>query len=254
MKPEVQDSMRALELILTRESADDDKRIDELKERLLRGYSAKDLAEQLPYLGLSHPMVFLSRGADELFDQGSEQIVIQLGTGYVGKTCPRHEMRRHYAIAPSMSYETRLPESIENMRGMGLSVPEAYFVGVEKTEDGIKTFDGGLSFMITPDQTERGKYQLLDIFDPRVKGLTNSDEVIGSYFMEFKRLKAIYDGEDPEYTLEVHNHHTREGPELAIMKMYMVRWDTDKNTGELTMLDPVNVLVMKRAQQQQIPN
>jgi len=187
---------------------------------------------------------FLRKNMPEIVGRGSNQIVISLGNGYIGKTRPLGMKTTDHYVVSIDPYEPSLLDSVFVLRELGFDVPEHNYVNIKKTNGSFKVPDQGCSFVIAHDLTEGGKYLVEDV-NRRHFSLSNGQEIREQLKKYTRTLMAIFEGNHHSYKAEVNPHLPFERPLKAIYKMFFVQIDTVANTGKLVLGDLDHVILYK---------
>lgn len=220
--------------------------------------------------------------------KGSNQAVIDLGNSLVAKGYYSSKgsdgLKEYMDMFPDVLHFARREyqytrETIENLRKLGISVPEAYFLRIgwlgdrilvteDVKHDKLRSVHDDLDYhdllelvetfpnvFVTADLVENGKYKLVEYSEDDAKKAGNGEELIGSYRRNLDLLmslpyidkknataSALEKLPSPAFSFDQHlDDKTREG---AIKKMHMLQLPKKKSEpGKLIVGDVDHVYV-----------
>ncbi|HLD43404.1 MAG TPA: hypothetical protein VJB08_05470 [Candidatus Nanoarchaeia archaeon] len=247
MKDQFESAKRELEGILSREWSLRGSAPDERRSQLRQIYPDDTDAEIEDKLTWGNPYYF-RKEAPEFRTRGTNQMILGLDQGYVGKTRLYIETSNHYVLYAIRIYEPDLGKTLEILEGLGFDVPEHHYVGIEHKDGNFKVEDGDFGFVIAHDLTENGKYRVEDVEGKHFETLSNGAELRQQLIDASRILQEIYDKKNPLYAGEVNGHVTDEGPQEAFRHMFFTQIDSTANTGKLVLGDLDHVILYRKPQ------
>lgn len=208
---------------------------------------------------------YLSKDAPEIFKIGSNQVILSLGNGYLGKfPITLHAFYGeklhpdgHYVLDFSGfdgAYERLIKEN-EIFRELGfeeqgiLLVPHHYG-GI--TPDNFSITPEGNVFAVVPDLTENGLYQVEDISQEHLDSLSNGPELKSQIDWAYNTLESIYGPvSHPHYSFMVNRHVTFEDMSEGVAHMFFVKINPINNTGKLILGDLDHIFIRKSEREQE---
>ncbi len=176
------------------------------------------------YLGFDMP---------EFMSRGTHQFVFRLDNNWVAKTHFEPALSTHGVVLGYSVATSALPRTLKKL---GIRHLPHYYIGCSM-KNGAATLSPGSEFVITPDLTANGRYEVTDVSQERIADLDNSDEVRSQLTCCVKNLMR-FNGRNEAYRIRIGGgHKSAEGNSArkAIERMHLLR--TKDGIGRLFLAD-----------------